>query len=259
MSVELVQDLIKKLADELNSTTAAERADKPITPGMTEAMIGRSVAALQATARTVPGPHADLRAAAPGEGSRGHAVGGAPSWWPAVEPTPGPKPGARAPSAPPPLNPQLARIAEAVAAGRMEVLLEPIHQLAEGRPRHFEVSVRLLTADGSAIEQGEVARTAQGSGLMPRIDAARMIRAARVARRLGERGRQGSVLASGGRRVAHRRRLRGCGGRRSPASAASMSLVLSFAQSEVRTLHARPHPGARPPCRPWASASRSRR
>ena len=65
MSVELVQDLIKKLADELNSTTAAERADKPITPGMTEAMIGRSVAALQATARTVPGPHADLRAAAP--------------------------------------------------------------------------------------------------------------------------------------------------------------------------------------------------
>ena len=31
MSVELVQDLIKKLADELNSTTAAERADKPIT------------------------------------------------------------------------------------------------------------------------------------------------------------------------------------------------------------------------------------
>ena len=37
---------------------------------------------------------------------------------------------------------------------------------------------------------------AQGSGLMPRIDAARMIRAARVARRLSERGRQGSVLAA---------------------------------------------------------------
>jgi cyclic-di-GMP phosphodiesterase TipF (flagellum assembly factor) len=235
MSVELVQDLIKKLADELNSTTAAERADKPITPGTTEAMIGRSVAALQATARTMPGPHADLRAAAPGEGLRGPATGGAPAWWPAAEPTPGSKPGAHAPSEPPPLNPQLARIAEAVAAQRMEVLLEPIHQLAEGRPRHFEVSVRLLAADGSAIEQGEVARTAQGSGLMPRIDAARMIRAARVARRLGERGRQGSVLASvAGESITHDDFV--FAAVEEPAIGGNMSLVLSFAQSEMRTL-----------------------
>jgi cyclic-di-GMP phosphodiesterase TipF (flagellum assembly factor) len=235
MSVELVQDLIKKLADELNSTTTAERADKPITPGMTEAMIGRSVAALQATARTVPGPHADLRAAAPGEGSRGPATGGAPSWWPVAEPAPGSKPTAHAPSEPPPLNPQLARIAEAVAAGRMEVLLEPIHQLAEGRPRHFEVSVRLLTADGSAIEQGEVARAAQGSGLMPRIDAARMIRAARVARRLGERGRQGSVLASvAGESLTHDDFV--VAAAEEPAIGGNMSLVLSFAQGEMRTL-----------------------
>jgi cyclic-di-GMP phosphodiesterase, flagellum assembly factor TipF len=235
MSVELVQDLIKKLADELNSTTAAERADKPIAPGTTEAMIGRSVAALQATARTMPGPHADLRAAAPGEGSRGPAIGGAPSWWPAVEPASSARPGARAPSEPPPLNPQLARIAEAVAAGRMEVLLEPIHQLAEGRPRHFEVSVRLLTADGSAIEQGEVARAAQGSGLMPRIDAARMIRAARVARRLGERGRQGSVLASvAGESITHDDFV--VAAVEEPAIGGNMSLVLSFAQSEMRTL-----------------------
>ena len=54
-----------------------------------------------------------------------------------------------APGAPPQLDPQLARIAEAVAAERMEVLLEPIHALVEGRPRHFEVSMRLLTADGA--------------------------------------------------------------------------------------------------------------
>ena len=66
MSVELVQDLIKKLADELNSTTAAERAEKLLPANVTEAMIGRSVAALQATARTMPGPHADLRAAPSG-------------------------------------------------------------------------------------------------------------------------------------------------------------------------------------------------
>ena len=219
MSVELVQDLIKKLADELNSTTAAERAEKLLPANVTEAMIGHSVAALQATARTMPGPHADLRAAPSGAQA---PAGGVPSWWPTAEPASGAKPGAPRPAgAPPALNPQLARIAEAVAAERMEVLLEPIHALAEGRARHFEVSVRLLTADGGTVEQGEVARAAQGSGLMPRIDAARMIRAARVARRLGERGRQGSVLATVAGRLAHRRRLSCLRRWRSPRSAAT--------------------------------------
>src|SRR5262245_21372123 len=104
MSVELVQDLIKKLADELNSTTAAERADKPITPSMTEAMIGHSVAALQATARTMPGPHASPRAAAPNEEARAPTLGAAPSWWPTAEPASDAKLDARPPAAPPPLN-----------------------------------------------------------------------------------------------------------------------------------------------------------
>jgi cyclic-di-GMP phosphodiesterase TipF (flagellum assembly factor) len=230
MSVELVQDLIKKLADELNSTTAAERSGKPIPTSLTEAMIGHSIAALQATARTVPGPHADSRAE-----TQTPALGAAPSWWPTAEPAPGAIPGARPPAAPPPLNPQLARIAEAVAAERMEVLLEPIHALAEGRARHFEVSVRLLTADGTAVEQGEVARTAQGSGLMPRIDAARMIRAARVARRLAERGRQGSVLATvAGDSLTNDDFV--FAAVEEPEIGGNMSLVLSFAQSEMRAL-----------------------
>src|SRR4029079_14389482 len=96
--------------------------------------------------------------------------------------------------APPLLDPQLARIAEAVAPERMEVLLEPIQGLSEGRARHYEVSIRLRTADGAILDQDVISRLAQGSGLMPRIDAARMMRAARVARRLSERGVQASVL-----------------------------------------------------------------
>ena len=231
MSVELVQDLIKKLADELNSTTAAERAEKLLPANVTEAMIGRSVAALQATARTMPGPHADSRAAPSGA----HApVGSVPSWWPTAEPAAEAAPGApRLPGTPPALDPQLARIAEAVSAERMEVLLEPIHALAEGRARHFEVSVRLLTADGGAVEQSEIARAAQGSGLMPRIDAARMVRAARVARRLGERGRQGSVLATvAGDSLTDDGFV--FAAVEEPEIGGKMSLVLSFAQSEVR-------------------------
>jgi hypothetical protein len=46
----------------------------------------------------------------------------------------------------------------------MEVLLEPIHALAEGRARHFEVSVRLLTADGAALEQGRFRASRRAPG-----------------------------------------------------------------------------------------------
>ena len=34
-------------------------------------------------------------------------------------------------------------------------------RLSEGRPRHYEVSVRLRTADGAALEQCEFSRAAQ--------------------------------------------------------------------------------------------------
>lgn len=232
MSVELIQDLIKKLADEINTTTAGERADKPAPANATEALIGHSVAALQATQRTMAGPHADVRttpdpAPAPG--------GGISSWWPTAEPATSVEPGAPRPAgAPPALNPQLARIAEAVAAERMEVLLEPIHALAEGRARHFEVSMRLLTADGAALEQGEFTRAARGSGLMPHIDAARMVRAARVARRLSQRGRQGSVLAAvAGESLTDDDFLFSAVEEQGGATG-TMSLVLAFTQGEVR-------------------------
>ena len=56
MSVELIQDLIKKLADELNGTPAPapERSSKLEPANATEALIGQSVAALQSVARAWP-------------------------------------------------------------------------------------------------------------------------------------------------------------------------------------------------------------
>jgi cyclic-di-GMP phosphodiesterase TipF (flagellum assembly factor) len=239
MSVELIQDLIKKLADELNTSvgsSAGERSDKPAPANATEAMISQSVAALsgaQPTPRTVPGPHAHYEAAP--TSATAAAPASVSSWWPTTEHAPGPTPTPppRPSASPPALNPQLARVAEAVAAERMEVLLEPIHALAEGRPRHFEVSVRLLTADGAALDQVEFSRIAQGSGLMPRIDAARMVRAARVARRLGERGRQGSVLAAvAGESLADEAFV--VTAVEEQSSEHGMGLVLAFTQHEVR-------------------------
>ena len=229
MSVELIQDLIKKLADELNGTPppASDRAAKPEPANTTEAMISRSVAALQTTARTMQEPPA-----APAPEAETGAAATTRTWWSSLNPRRPGESGLR-PSAPPTLNPHVARIAEAIAAERMEVLLEPINALAEGRPRHFEVSVRLLTADGATLEQSELARAAKGSGLMPQIDAARMIRAARVARRLGERGRQGSVLTTvTGEALTDESFLDVATVQ--PGNEGQMGLVLSFAQSEVR-------------------------
>jgi len=235
MSVELIQDLIKKLADELNGKPASEPAAKPEPANATEAMIGQSVAALQTAARTMQEPAKRASTAPAPEAAEAEtaAASAQRTWWSALHPGKHDDGDPPRNSAPPSLNPQVARIAEAITAERMEVLLEPIHALAEGRPRHFEVSVRLLTADGVTLEQSEFQRAAKGSGLMPQIDAARMIRAARVARRLGERGRQGSVLTTvTGEALTDESFLDVAAVQ--PGSEGQMSLVLSFPQSEVR-------------------------
>ena len=251
LSVEVIQDLIKKLADELNGTTPGDAAG-----------------AAKPTAAAPPAPPS-LRAARAGVAPPtkamppppvvSHRPYSPPSISPSRSPNAAPRTdhGAQAAPPPPPQDPQLARIAEAIAAERMEVLLEPIHALAEGRPRHFEVSMRLLTADGAALEQREFARVAQGSGLMPRIDAARMIRAARVARRLGERGRQGAVLTTvAGESLTDERFL--------DAAAAQPGRRPHGPRAVLRAergahLHAGACRGARHAGRRPASASRSRR
>ena len=191
-NVELIQDLIKKLADELSDPAPAAQ---PTGTGEAEdAMIARSLAALDTAA-------ASMRAAADGP-----AEETARAWWPTAEPGRNPPERPAAPvrtprrdagaaqgaGAPPLPNPRLARAAEAIAANRMEILLEPIQALNEGRARHFEISARFLDADGAAIETSSLERT----GLIPRMDAASVIRAARVAQKLGERGREGTVLTS---------------------------------------------------------------
>ncbi|HWB47177.1 MAG TPA: hypothetical protein VG900_17220, partial [Hyphomicrobiaceae bacterium] len=161
MSVEVIQDLIKKLADELNGADTKEAASEG-----PEGAIGQAVKALDTTARSMqsaldaPAPAAAGREAAP----KPHYP--VPPTWPVVDGSGRERTAISSAQAPPLLNPELTRIAEAVAAERLEVLLEPIHALAEGKTCHFEVSVRLLTADGARLEPSEFTRTARGSGLM---------------------------------------------------------------------------------------------
>jgi cyclic-di-GMP phosphodiesterase TipF (flagellum assembly factor) len=230
MNVEHIQELIKKLADELNGTsppeTSADPEPAPAGSGSTEAMIGRSVEALETTARTMRESAAGAPART-GEKTRAAEAGASPPplWRPSYT--------SRS-SAPPALDARLAQIAQAIEAERIEVLLEPIQSLAEGRAHHYEVSIRLRTADGTTLEQGDLTRLAEGSGLMPRIDAARMMRAARVARRLRDRGRHGSVLtAATGQSLADDAFLDAA--LVQPGADGRISLVLSFAQADVRT------------------------
>ncbi len=227
--MEVIQELIKKLADELNDPNRDGQGDETPVQALSaepDTMIGRSAAALDTASRAMRGAQAGPGGAAlppPLPAARGDV----PNWWPT---TPAHAEG----DGPPPLNGQLARIAEAIVAERFEVLIEPIHALVEGRPRHYEVSMRLLTADGGALEQSDYMRAAQASELLPHIDAARMLRAARVARKLGERGRQGSVLSTmAGDSVTDNQFLDLAA--QQTADDGRMRLVLAFAQSDART------------------------
>jgi cyclic-di-GMP phosphodiesterase, flagellum assembly factor TipF len=186
-NVELIQDLIKKLADELSDVPTMPATTTAPAGELEDAMIARSLAALDTAA-------ASMRAAAAGPANEA-----ATGWWPTAEPAVGraaeasparPPRSPAAATAPPMPNAHVSRAAEAIAANRMETLLEPIQALNEGRARHFEISARFLAADGGAIDTSALERT----GLIARMDAAGVVRAARVAHRLGERGREGNVL-----------------------------------------------------------------
>jgi EAL domain-containing protein (putative c-di-GMP-specific phosphodiesterase class I) len=229
LNVEVIQDLIKKLADELNSPppreadAAGESASGADPNAEPEVMIGRSAAALDTAARAMRGGQADQRA----------AIGPPQKGGDTLEGRLAASQDELQASGPPPLDSQLARIAEAVAAERFEVLIEPIHVLAEGRPRHYEVTMRLRTADGEQLEQADYTRAAQDSELLPHIDAARMLRATRVARRLAERGRQGSVLSAlAGDSITDNAFLDAA--QQQTANDGGVRLVLSFAQVDAR-------------------------
>lgn len=93
-------------------------------------------------------------------------------------------------------TPSARRVAEAVAAERLDVLLETIQSLQEGRPRHFEISVRFRDADNLDIQPSELADIVRRNGLAARIDALKLPRVARVARRVQQRGGHPSDVLS---------------------------------------------------------------
>jgi cyclic-di-GMP phosphodiesterase TipF (flagellum assembly factor) len=239
--VEMIQGLIKRLADEVNAADASMAAGRSGPPASDE-----SIAAPQAQLPAGP-PMASTRPAEAVEASldalrmtadtmreSASRTGGAKLSelrLPRHEPEPM---FAATPSAPPPVRPghyKLAAIADAVHAGRFEVLLEPVMGLADLRARHYEVSIRLFDPAGGAIEALSADPALAGTNLLPLLDRTRFDRAASVARRLSERGKTGSVFSEySGEALTDGAFLEGAA--QDPVG----QLVLTFAQADVRNL-----------------------
>ena len=87
-------------------------------------------------------------------------------------------------------------LADAIARENVNVYLDPIQGLSERKPRHFEVSVRLLMEDGAEIKHRDVMAAARLTGMLPQLDAIKLPRVARVARRIQDSGQASAVLTS---------------------------------------------------------------
>src|SRR6185503_13638791 len=114
ISLDFVEESIKKLADALNTAAASGRAEPaPESASPNEADVDRSIAALRTAARTMKAPAGRPAApAAPAPDAAPPLPDRRAEWWPAMDAkrvTPAQATGA------PPVNPRLARLTEAVA------------------------------------------------------------------------------------------------------------------------------------------------
>lgn len=290
--VEMIQGLIKKLADEVNSVDAQKLPLGPSRAAMDEQAVDRSVGALRQAARNMHEPVVNARGsraarrvneseAGAGAAREGHTrvdqegTGAAPKPMPAPSATnPAPvvpdvstvsefdvdalmrraQPIATMTSMPPPLpaapnamdkgalpqqsgvkappaetaqthsaedsadelwsamgadqptaaeqpphdeiDERVARIADALEAGRVEVFLEPILDLEKQQARHYEVSLCLRDESGDEISPDDQAETERPSGILPLLDSVRLQRTAHLARRLEERNKHGHVFST---------------------------------------------------------------
>jgi cyclic-di-GMP phosphodiesterase TipF (flagellum assembly factor) len=129
----------------------------------------------------------------------------------------------------------LALIAEAVEASRLDICLDPILGLADRRTRHFELSVRLLTANGASLGEGDYAAAAAGTGLLARIDAAKLSRAVEIIDRLRSRGSPASLFSPvAGESLADENFASAFADILAAEETQPTRLVLTFAQDEAR-------------------------
>lgn len=97
---------------------------------------------------------------------------------------------------PPPRNPRIAAIVDAIENGEMDVFLSPIVALQSHQVSHYDVTVRLKSASGGYIDNAEQELQLAGSDLLALFDTARLRRAASLAQRLDAHNKSGSLLSA---------------------------------------------------------------
>jgi cyclic-di-GMP phosphodiesterase TipF (flagellum assembly factor) len=241
--VEVIQDAIKRLLEEVNAAERHENAAAAAQPARNvppmpqaqaqapapEAAIDRSVDALRMTAdsmRTAFGQRETPMQAEP-QAPRA-APGGPPPLPPFVR-------GVASARAASPADARARLMSDAISAGRIDVLLEPILGLEDRQTRHYEVTVRLRDSDGRPLEVTPGGPDLRGTGLLPLFDGVRITRTAAVARRLEERGKGGSVFSAfSGESVADEHFLGELAETLHQRASLASQLVLSFTQQDVR-------------------------
>jgi cyclic-di-GMP phosphodiesterase, flagellum assembly factor TipF len=230
--VAQIHGAIKKLAEELRVSQSALPPEACDTAAPSAPSVGAAIAAsAQAlkraaqTMRAAAGPVAAATHAANAGRENGTFVGN-------VQARPAP------PSAAPAAA-RLSEIAGAVASASLDVYLEPILGLSDLQARHYEVSVRLRTQNGASMTSEEFTPVAQGTGLLPLIDALRVSRSAKLAVRMSDRGTAGSLFSQiSGESLASDRFLREFADTYHQGEMLAQRLVLSFNQDDVRSFAA---------------------
>lgn len=215
--VEMIQGLIRKLADEVNSATSSPPKGAAAAAAVSERAISSSVEALKATAGSMRSQDEAAR-------RREAEVGNCSL----------PEPRSES-GRPPEVNARLSSLAEALALGRVEVLLDPIVDFNAGAPRHFELYLRLRDDRGRVLDTGKSRDDFEGTGMLARIDGARLAHASQIAVRFTGRGRNNALFSSvSGEALSANNFLQSVADAYRERRSLAGALIMTFSQADVR-------------------------
>jgi cyclic-di-GMP phosphodiesterase, flagellum assembly factor TipF len=218
--VEMIQGLIKKLADEVNAASASPPKNAEAAAKISEKAITNSVDALKTAAGSM------------------RSLDQAVAQRPACEDDKAASERATESGRPAAVNARLSALAEALALGRVEVLLDPIVDFSVQRPRHFEVYVRLRDESGKVLDTEEAKDELAGTGMLPRLDGARLSSASQIAMHFS--GRAGVLFSTvSGEALGANKFLDGVAQAYRERQNLAGQLIMTFSQADVRGFGAR--------------------
>lgn len=210
--LDAVHGMIRRLADEVS--VGAEPTLEGMPPPRQESVLRASLNALQTTANAMRATKKKVGATAPAAQRTGASM-------------------------PPPIMPshtRLASLAEAVAAGRIDVALSPIVGLADQQVHYYEVVACPRDERGTLLSASTRDPQLALAGLLPLLDSARLRQAARVARSFADEGRDTCLFAPATAvSLANDSFLDELADAYRDRESLANELVLTFAQADIRT------------------------